>query len=820
MLSTQYPGSPIILGGDKNSMDISPILHCGLKLRQVVDQPTHGSNKILDVIIMNIPELYKSPIIVPPVPCYDPTARVPSDHSVPVCIPHTDRYSRPVRKYRTVTHRLLPDAAINKYGQWITGETWDLISERISSITTTQHANELQNLLLKLDEFCPLETFKVSTQDKPWMNKELKKLKRRKMREYHKNGKSGKYKKLDGEFGLKYKSAAKKFMNRKIQSLKETNPGQAFKILKSMGAQPGECTEDTTFTLPTHQGLTNLQSAEKIADFFAKISAEYEPLSVDKLPSRVKLRLSSKSSPPTVSELACYERMVAAKKPHSGVPGDLPQGLIKEFSVELARPLKDLFNNIIQSGTWPDPWKVEYVTPISKIPQPETEDDLRPIALTTFFSKVMEQFVVKWLLEIIGDKLDIRQYGGMRGNSVQHYLIELMNFILYNQDSTEPTAILACLVDFSKAFNRQDHSVLITKLSDMGVPPWLLKIVISFLTKRKMVVRYKGETSSIRDLPGGGPQGALLGLLLFLVLMNDVGFSDQKNENGDLITCKQRIKKFNELHLKYVDDLVLLETVSLKSQLNKVPKDAQQPYTYHGRTGHELLPENSKVFQTLQETEHYAEKNKMKINFKKTKLMIFNPARSVDFCPSFSLNDNELETVEETKLLGLIVRSDLSWTSNTQYMVKRANKKLWCLRRLKNLGAEVEDLLDVYFKQIRCLLEYGVAVWQPSLTNEDKIKIERVQKSALSIILGLKYRSYESALNEFNLETLSARRIRLCEKFAIKAQKHPKFTKWFKPNYKKSVTRSKEPKFCEVYYRTERFRKSPISYLTRILNSQ
>ena len=93
----------------------------------------------------------------------------------------------------------------------------------------------------------------------------------------------------------------------------------------------------------------------------------------------------------------------------------------------------------------------------SKIPQPETEDDLRPIALTSFFSKVMEKFVVMWLLEIIGDKLDVRQYGGMRGNSVQHYLIELMNFILYNQDSTEPTAILACLVDFSKAFNRQTY---------------------------------------------------------------------------------------------------------------------------------------------------------------------------------------------------------------------------------------------------------------------------------------------------------------------------------------------------------------------------
>jgi hypothetical protein len=61
-----------------------------------------------------------------------------------------------------------------------------------------------------------------------------------------------------------------------------------------------------------------------------------------------------------------------------------------------------------------------------------------------------------------------RQYGGMKGNSTSHYLIELINFILYNQDNKEATAVLACLVDFSKAFNRQDHSILITKLSDMA----------------------------------------------------------------------------------------------------------------------------------------------------------------------------------------------------------------------------------------------------------------------------------------------------------------------------------------------------------------
>ena len=55
----------------------------------------------------------------------------------------------------------------------------------------------------------------------------------------------------------------------------------------------------------------------------------------------------------------------------------------------------------------------------------------------------MEQFVVMWLMEIVGDKFDFRQYGGMKGNSTSHYLIELINFILYNQDNIEATAVLA-----------------------------------------------------------------------------------------------------------------------------------------------------------------------------------------------------------------------------------------------------------------------------------------------------------------------------------------------------------------------------------------
>ena len=105
------------------------------------------------------------------------------------------------------------------------------------------------------------------------------------------------------------------------------------------------------------------------------------------------------------------------------------------------------------------------------------------------------------------------------------------------------------MVDFAKAFNRQNHHILITKLCNLGLPGWLLKIVAAFLSDRKMVVRHKGKQSHVKSLPGGGPQGTLLGLLLFIILINDVGFEGQTNNSGEIITSRKNLKAVNEIHM-------------------------------------------------------------------------------------------------------------------------------------------------------------------------------------------------------------------------------------------------------------------------------
>ena len=336
---------------------------------------------------------------------------------------------------------------------------------------------------------------------------------------------------------------------------------------------------------------------------------------------------------------------------------------------------------------------------------------------------------------------------------------------------------------------------------------------------RTMKAKYNGKYLKLFPLPGGGPQGSLLGLFLFLLLTNDAGFQGQVNNAGECITKKKMVE---ELNMKYVDDLAIAEGINMKKQLEQVPLpliERPQPDTYRARTGHQLKIEDSEVYKQLMEIQNYAKMNKMKLNIAKTKLMMFNPYKSKDFMPEFNINQTRIELVEEAKLLGVIISSDLSWAANTEYITKRCNKKTWMLRRLKNLGASQKDLLDVYIKQIRSLAEFAVPVWNSSLTGDDIVNLERIQKTALHIIMGQEYKSYSSALKTTGLEKLSERRKKICLKFAKRAQKHPKFSKWFKANPKRS-TRLPQPKFCAPVYRTERFRKSPLCYLTTLLNSK
>ena len=91
-------------------------------------------------------------------------------------------------------------------------------------------------------------------------------------------------------------------------------------------------------------------------------------------------------------------------------------------------------------------------------------------------------------MQYIKLKPDPDQLGGMKGSSISHYLIEMTNFILYNQDLKNPQATLATFIDYKQGFNRCQHSIFIEIMSvDYEIPGWLIKILMGYLTNENYV---------------------------------------------------------------------------------------------------------------------------------------------------------------------------------------------------------------------------------------------------------------------------------------------------------------------------------------------
>ena len=124
-------------------------------------------------------------------------------------------------------------------------------------------------------------------------------------------------------------------------------------------------------------------------------------------------------------------------------------------------------------------------------------------------------------------------------------------------------------------------------------------------------------------------------------------------------------------------------------------------------------------------------------------------------------------------------------------------------------------MLDVYLLQIRCLTETACPVWNGSLTKTDSKILESIQKTSLKVIFGHQYKSYEKSLNDLDLTTLEDRRLQICSTFAKKSSESTKFQIWF--NKSKRKTKSKV-KFLLPKSRTTIYKKSPLVYLTKLLN--
>ena len=184
-------------------------------------------------------------------------------------------------------------------------------------------------------------------------------------------------------------------------------------------------------------------------------------------------------------------------------------------------------------------WKDAIIIPFPKSQNATCEEEVRPISLTACLSKILEYFVVKWMMEDVKHKIDPKQFGGLQGTSTTFCLIDMMNNWLVSLLDAKSRYLRVCFVDFSKAFDRIKHNLLIKKLLSRGVRESLVPWICSFLSNHCQAVKFDDFLSEWAAVNGGVPQGAKLGPVLFLVMINDL---ELRCLNGK--KCKEMLISF------------------------------------------------------------------------------------------------------------------------------------------------------------------------------------------------------------------------------------------------------------------------------------
>ena len=472
------------------------------------------------------------------------------------------------------------------------------------------------------------------------------------------------------------KRAKNNFYRNKIKNLRRSNPKKWHQELKKISSFDEQKFDD--IEVDEIKDLTDEEQAEKIADKFSAVSQEYEKLNKDD----IKIPNFCENEIPQFSESEVRDILQKIDTNKSNVKGDIPAKILKLFSENLAKPIANLINASIRDGVWPEIFKLEIVTPVPKEIPTKNLDQLRNISGLLNLDKIAEKLISKLIISDMKDKLDPSQYANQPGLSIQHYLVKFIDRILESLDKTskkESCAILATLVDWKQAFPRQCPKLGVEAFIRNGVRPSLIPVLISYFQGRKMKVKWHGRLSSSRDLNGGGPQGSTFGIWEYLA---------QSNENCKWISEEDRFK--------FVDDLSFLEIIYL---LNI----GLASYNFHSHisseipTHNQLIPgENLKSQEILDKISEWTRQQKMKLNERKTKNMIFNFSKNKQFITKMKVNNTDLEVVKESKILGTILTNDLSWNKNTLDLVKKGFKRMQLLYKAASFTNSRQDLKSKY----------------------------------------------------------------------------------------------------------------------------
>ena len=526
--------------------------------------------------------------------------------------------------------------------------------------------------------------------------------------------------------------------NRLNDAIRSAKMGYERRLISGMRDNPNLYHGHCRRSLKTKQGVSNVmdgsgklteteeEAATALNSYYHSVFTNDNPQDpTPEFPTLTQERLED-----VKFDVESVEEVLSNLKPNKAAgPDGVESELLKECAKEIAPALCQIFRKSLDEGEVPAQWKEANVIPIHKKGNKAIMANFRPVALTSVISKVFEKIVCAAIVCFLtrNKLITPQQHGFVKGRSCQTNILLCLEKWTESLDSNKSVDV--AYFDYSKAFDKVSHRLLLIKLKAYGINGRLLAWIEAYLKDRKQRVVVGNAKSSWLEVVSGTTQGTVLGFILFLIFFNDLPSGCGSDEEL-VVLLADDTKTFQE-----IDDDVTQHPANQEALQSRIDKIAQWANVWQM----EINPSKSKVM--------HIGRNNPRLHYTISGMQIDSVATEKDI--GFWITDNLSSSTHvhkaRCKALGEISRIRRNFTC--------IDKRAFCL---------------LYNQRIRPHLDHGMAACPPSTSAESKI-LEGVQSKATALVHGLKHLNSEERRRILGLMKLEERRERgdLIEVFKI-----------------------------------------------------